>query len=91
MELAYCGLNCGECPIYLASISGNTQEQTRLANEYSTDACKFLKDDMFCLGCRSGATSEKMCGGCEMRTLGLKKRRDLNCSKQSDAASRNAE
>ena len=32
MDLAYCGLNCNECPIYLASVSKNTAEQIRLAN-----------------------------------------------------------
>lgn len=73
MELAYCGMNCGECLIYLASISNNEAEQIRLAKEYSTDTCAFSKDDMFCLGCYSDTTSEKMCGRCEIRKCGVEK------------------
>ena len=73
MELAYCGLNCGECLIYLASINQNTDEQVRLAKEYSTETCKFTKADMYCLGCHSETTSEKMCGGCEIRKCGMEK------------------
>lgn len=70
MELAACGLNCKECPVYMASITGNMADQIRLANEYSTDTCKFSKEDMYCLGCHSDMVSQKMCGDCEMRKKG---------------------
>lgn len=73
MELAYCGLNCNQCPVYLASITKNTEKQIILAKEYSTDTCKFSKDDMFCLGCHSDTLSDKMCGGCEIRKCGIEK------------------
>lgn len=73
MELAYCGLRCDECPIYLASINNNPAEQIRLAKEYSSDTCTFTKEDMFCLGCHSDTPSEKMCMGCEIRKCGVKK------------------
>ena len=79
MELAYCGLNCNECPVYLASISKNTEKQIILAKEYSTDTCKFSKDDMFCLGCHSDTLSDKMCGGCEIRKCGVE-RAFKNCA-----------
>lgn len=73
MNLAYCGLNCGECLIYLATINHDEEEQTRLARAYSTDTCIFSKEDMFCLGCHSDLHSEKMCGGCGIRTCGVKR------------------
>lgn len=73
MKLAYCGMKCGECLIYLASINKNEAEQFRLAKEYSTDTCQFSKEDMFCLGCHSDTTSEKMCGGCEIRKCSSEK------------------
>ena len=44
MDLAYCGLNCGECAVYLASVRKDTAEQIRLADEYSTDTYKFSKE-----------------------------------------------
>lgn len=73
MDLAYCGLNCGECPIYLATVSNNDEGQIRLAREYSTDTCHFSKDDMLCWGCHSNTQSEKMCGDCAIRNCGVKK------------------
>ncbi len=72
MESAYCGLKCNECPVYQASVSRNTAEQIRLAEEYSTDTCKFTKEDMYCLGCHSDMPSQKMCGDCEIRIRGGK-------------------
>lgn len=47
MDFSYCGLDCNECPVYLATISKNTDEQIKLANEYSTDVTKFSKEDMY--------------------------------------------
>ena len=47
METAYCGLHCEKCPVYLASLGGNTEEQIRLAAEYSTDTCQFSPEDMY--------------------------------------------
>ena len=44
MDFTYCGLDCSECPVYLATIRKNTDEQIKLANEYSTDVTKFSKD-----------------------------------------------
>ena len=91
MELAYCGLNCNECPIYLASISQNTAEQIRLAHDYSTDACKFSKEDMYCLGCHSDTVSQKMCGDCEIRMCGGDNSDRLNNLKQLAMKNKKAE
>ncbi len=71
MELAYCGLHCEECPVYLATVNKDDEKQKLLAKEYSTDTCTFSKEDMICLGCHSDTVSEKMCGDCEHRTCGL--------------------
>lgn len=73
MDLAYCGLNCGECAVYLAPVRKDTAGRIRLADEYSTDTYKFSKEDMYCLGCHSDTVSQKMCGDCEIRLCGTKK------------------
>ena len=73
MVLAYCGLNCNECPVYLASIVNNVAAQIQLAREYSTDTCKFSKEDMYCLGCHSDTVSPKMCGDCQIRICSMRK------------------
>ena len=73
MDLAYCGLNCGECAVYLASVRKDTAEQIRLADEYSTDTYKFSKEDMYCLGCHSDTVSPKMCGGLSNKDMRYEK------------------
>lgn len=73
MALAYCGLNCTKCSVYLASIKKDTSEQSRLAKEYSTATCIFSKEDIFCLGCQSKNFSMKICGGCEIRNCCIEK------------------
>ncbi len=35
MDLAYCGLNCGECAVYLAFVRKDTAGQIRLADEFN--------------------------------------------------------
>ncbi len=72
MDIAYCGLNCKECPVWQASVRMDTAAKIRLAEEYSTDTCKFSKEDMFCMGCHSDMVSQKMCGDCEIRICVLK-------------------
>lgn len=73
MKPAYCGLNCTECSVYLASVSKDTEKQARLAEEYSTDNCKFTQEDMYCLECHSDTLSEKMCRDCDIRKRNIEK------------------
>ncbi len=40
---AYCGLICSECPVYIATQTGNEELKEQLARDYSTDTCKFEK------------------------------------------------
>ena len=46
----YCGLICSECPVYIATQTGNEELKEQLARDYSTDTCKFEKNDMMCWG-----------------------------------------
>lgn len=73
MDIAYCGLQCRECPVYLATAGRKEDLQARLADEYSTDTVLFTKEDMVCMGCHSHAPSEKMCGGCAIRACCMEK------------------
>lgn len=73
MDIAYCGLQCRECPVYLATVGKKEDLQARLAEDYSTDTVLFTKEDMVCMGCHSDAPSEKMCGGCPIRICGIEK------------------
>ena len=63
----YCGLQCNECPLYIAFHTGDKALMERTAREYSTVDCVFEKEEMRCGGCQSDIVPEKMCAGCEMR------------------------
>lgn len=73
-QLAFCGLNCGECPVYIATQTGDQALKARLAAEYSVPACRFEPADMQCAGCHAAqGANPKMCGACPVRSCGLQK------------------
>ena len=68
MYIAYCGLKCKECPIFIATATNDDSMKIKLAKEYSTEGCTFNKEDMTCFGCHSEQIKDsKMCGDCKIR------------------------
>ena len=67
-QIAYCGLDCGRCPVYLATVQGDREKQAQLALEYSTEECAYAPEDMVCMGCRTQRLSRKLCGACPIRS-----------------------
>jgi hypothetical protein len=66
--IAYCGLLCNECPVYIATSNNDEPMRAKLAEEYSNEHVKFSIEDIKCQGCfRAENKSSKMCGGCEIR------------------------
>lgn len=49
--IAYCGLNCTECPAFIATRDNNLEKIRALATEWSTESLKFEPDDILCDGC----------------------------------------
>lgn len=67
--IAYCGLKCNECPIFIATTANDDSLRIKLAREYSTKDCTFSKEDMNCFGCHSDKINHsKMCGQCKIRS-----------------------
>jgi hypothetical protein len=60
-SVAYCGLFCESCGIYIATKKGDTDELGRLA-----DMLKVSKEEIPCEGCRSSVLSPH-CRNCEFR------------------------
>lgn len=82
--IAYCGLLCNECPVYIATKENNDSLKEKLATDYSNENMKFSKEDMNCLGCRELSTKDsKMCGICTIRNCAEKKKVG-NCGYCSD-------
>ena len=46
--IAYCGLLCSECPVYIATKTNDTAMKITLASEYSNEHCSFAPEDMEC-------------------------------------------
>ena len=70
-ELAYCGLNCEECPAYQATVASDTSHQIWLASEYSSPAQLYGPLDMVCFGCHSQRYVSRMCRTCEVRRCAM--------------------
>jgi hypothetical protein len=53
-QIAYCGLNCDECPAYMATLSGYKYSKEKIAQEWSKiyDA-DISPEDINCSGCNS--------------------------------------
>ncbi|MCD6162719.1 MAG: DUF3795 domain-containing protein [candidate division Zixibacteria bacterium] len=53
--IGYCGLYCGQCPIYLASTTFNDNKKEKLAKKYARELDKEISPkDIHCWGCRAG-------------------------------------
>jgi len=51
-EMAYCGLNCEECPVFQATQNRDEVHKRWLAAEYSSQQLCFAIRDMTCHGCK---------------------------------------
>lgn len=72
--IAYCGLLCNECPVFMATINKDDQVQVELAKEYSNEKCHFEPEDISCSGCYEvDLANSKMCSNCKIRACGAEK------------------
>ncbi len=85
-RLAYCGLNCETCPIYIATRIENAEEQLQMRASIAR-ACQEhyklryeAKDIGACDGCRAeGGRLFSACQGCTIRKCAKEKRAE-NCA-----------
>ena len=77
--IAYCGLLCHECPLFIATKNNDVQAKEKLAVECSNEDTTFAAEDMTCEGCFWDKNdNSKMCGDCEIRKCAKGKAVD-NC------------
>ena len=83
--VAHCGIVCTECPAYLATQSGDAEEQARVAEMWSKQFKADIKsEDVVCDGCLAGHTRYfAHCYECEIRACGIA-RGVLNCAHCDD-------
>ena len=75
-DLAYCGLNCNKCPIFIATANDDDALRQKTAREWtdlfsgileSVGIEKLKPDDMNCHGCRSERSHFFGCEKCTIR------------------------
>ncbi len=81
---AYCGLNCHECEIYIASQATDAAEIARLAQQFSADQQTFRPEDLWCDGCAgTGNRHFVWCQECGIRICGVR-RQVVHCGLCAD-------
>jgi len=64
---AYCGLDCGACPVGLANELNDEAGLQKMAEEWGVK-----REDVICSGCKT-ATIAPFCARCEMRICAMEK------------------
>lgn len=78
--IAYCGLVCNDCPVFIATVEDNQQKKIELAKEYSSESYRVDPEDINCTGCTSTRGKVfKFCLECDIRLCGLE-REISNCA-----------
>jgi hypothetical protein len=82
-DLAYCGLDCSECPTFIATRTGDTALREKTAREWSklyspyTGRNDLRAEEMVCDGCK--AAEDRLFLGC--RVCGMR-----NCARKQNFA-----
>ena len=74
MELAYCGLRCDLCPVYIATKTDNQLLREDIARKWSKKNYQLTSDDINCLGCnKDNKVVFKFCRECMVRSCSVSK------------------
>ncbi len=84
---AYCGLACGQCPAYLATLKDDDAERARVAEMWSKEFGVDLKPaDINCQGCTTDADADQLfshCRVCDIRACARDRSLD-SCARCDD-------
>jgi hypothetical protein len=74
--ISYCGLDCMECPAYLATQAGDMEALARVAKEWGEQfGMEITPESILCDSCKSGEGARRSgyCFTCGVRTCALEK------------------
>jgi hypothetical protein len=78
--IAFCGVICIECPVYIATQNNDDERRKKVAQEWSSADEPRKPDDINCYGCLViGKRLYQFCSTCEIRACGIKKKVE-NCA-----------
>ncbi|MBR3298400.1 MAG: DUF3795 domain-containing protein [Clostridia bacterium] len=77
---AYCGFDCGRCPIYRATVDNDAQLKEELIKKYSTPERQLTEADISCLGCKAEKRYlHAYCEECAIRRCAVEHGCGYNC------------
>ncbi|MBD3406253.1 MAG: DUF3795 domain-containing protein [Candidatus Lokiarchaeota archaeon] len=71
---AYCGIDCQECPAYVAKRNDDNYLREKTAKEWSSDEWSVKPEELNCDGCKSDGELFRHCSVCEVRSCASGKR-----------------
>jgi hypothetical protein len=84
--IAFCGLDCGECPAYVATRQDDATKRQEVAKKWSSEEHPLKAEDINCDGCLTvDGRLIKFCLDCDVRSCGLEKNLE-NCALCDDYA-----
>lgn len=73
-RITYCGVDCGTCPAYEATMKDDWFARRELAAQWTTPNYPVMAEEINCFGCQSeGEQIFIFCRECEMRLCGMKR------------------
>lgn len=71
--IAYCGIECRQCPAYVATQAGDQEalERTAAVWREQFNAPEIIADSIVCDGCKGGGRLNGYCSVCEIRACGV--------------------
>ena len=77
---AYCGFDCGRCPVYRATVDNDAQLKKELIKKYSTPERQLTEADISCLGCKAEKRYlHAYCEECAIRRCAVEHGCSYNC------------
>ena len=78
--IAFCGLDCSECPAFLATKNNDNTARKKVAGEWSSNEWQLKPEDINCDGCTKGKNLlMAFCNECTVRKCALEKQVE-NCA-----------
>jgi hypothetical protein len=78
--VAPCGLYCGACPMYLATIEKDDEKVKALLQQFGAGRSNFKREDLLCEGCLGGGQLASFCRKCNLRACAESKPNVKRCS-----------
>ncbi|MBQ1685737.1 MAG: DUF3795 domain-containing protein [Clostridia bacterium] len=79
-HMAYCGFDCGGCPMFRATVDDDAELRAKLIEKYSTPEKQLTADDVKCFGCKAAERYvHPYCNECAIRCCAVSHGIGFNC------------